>query len=117
MPSEVYNTSIVLTHWGRLDLAHTSNTAYEPDNYSMPAVWPGYQDTDWRELYKGHVCYDPAKDLIIPPFKPPQHFMSSPLLGSLPLERDILLYFWGDVGLSRLSHYSRGIRQMYYRCE
>ncbi len=28
MPSAIYNTSIVLTHWGRLDRNHTSNSAY-----------------------------------------------------------------------------------------
>ncbi len=26
MPTEIYNTSIVLTHWGRMDLNHTSHT-------------------------------------------------------------------------------------------
>ena len=117
MPSEVYNTSIVLTHWGRLGLDHKSNTAYDADNYNLGTVWPGYQDIDWRELYKGHACYDPHKDLIIPPFKPPHHFQSSPLLGAPALERDILFYFRGDVGLHRQDHFSRGIRQKYYRCE
>ena len=117
MPSEVYNTSIVLTHWGRLGLDHKSNTAYDADNYNLGTVWPGYQDIDWRELYKGHACYDPRKDLIIPPFKPPHHFQSSPLLGAPALERDILFYFRGDVGLHRQDHFSRGIRQKYYRCE
>ena len=28
MPKAVYDTSIVLTHWGRLDPEHKSNTAY-----------------------------------------------------------------------------------------
>jgi hypothetical protein len=27
-PTEVYTTSIILTHWGRLDLDHRSNTAF-----------------------------------------------------------------------------------------
>ena len=117
MPTEVYNTSIVLSHWGRLGLEHTSNTAFYADNYNQALVWPGYQDIDWRELYKGHACYDPRKDLIIPPFKPPHHFQSSPLLGAPALERDILFYFRGDVGMHRMDHFSRGIRQKYYRCE
>ena len=43
MPTEVYNTSMVLSHWGRLDLDHRSNSAYVHDNYSYPLVWPGYQ--------------------------------------------------------------------------
>ncbi len=34
-----------------------------------------------------------GKDLVIPSFKAPQHFASSPLLGSKPLARDILAYF------------------------
>ena len=28
MPTAIYNTSIVLTHWGRLEANHTSGTAY-----------------------------------------------------------------------------------------
>ncbi|GAX81627.1 hypothetical protein CEUSTIGMA_g9055.t1 [Chlamydomonas eustigma] len=114
MPTEIYNTSIVLTHWGRLDLDHKSGTGYNPDNYNMPIFWPGYQDTDWRELYKGHACFTPGKDLVIPCFKAPEKFAWSPLLGAAPLERDILLFFRGDVGLSRTPQYSRGIRQEYY---
>ena len=51
------------------------------------------QDTDWRELYKGHACFTPGKDLNIPLFKPPHKFLASPLMGSAPLERDLLLYF------------------------
>jgi hypothetical protein len=27
-PTEIASTSIILTHWGRLELNHTSNTAY-----------------------------------------------------------------------------------------
>jgi hypothetical protein len=30
-PTEVANTSILLTHWGRMDLEHQSNTAYGGD--------------------------------------------------------------------------------------
>ena len=47
----------MLTHWGRKDLVHASNTGWDPDNYSHPVQWPGYQETDWREVYKGHPCY------------------------------------------------------------
>ena len=43
MPTEIYNSSIMLTHWGRLDLDHSSNTGWPPDNYSHPVIWPGYQ--------------------------------------------------------------------------
>ena len=30
-PTEIYETSIMLTHWGRRDLNHRSNTAFIPD--------------------------------------------------------------------------------------
>ena len=43
MPTEIYNTSIVLTHWGRLDLHHVSGSAYFADYYSKSLTWPGYQ--------------------------------------------------------------------------
>ncbi len=44
MPSEIYNASIVLTTWGRLDLNHTSSTGYPPDNYTFSDnTWRSYQ--------------------------------------------------------------------------
>ena len=52
---------------------------------------------------------------MIPAFKQPQHFSTSTLLGHPPLERDILLYFRGDLGDGRLPRYSRGIRQNVFR--
>ena len=36
-------------------------SGWPPDNYSAPFKWPGYQDKDWREIYKGHPCFDPNK--------------------------------------------------------
>eukprot|EP00798_Chlamydomonas_sp_ICE-L_P016188 gene16188-22350_t len=108
-PTSVYKTSIVFTHWGRLDVNHTSNTAYRPDNYSKSVTWPSLQDKDWQLSIKGHPCFDPKKDLVIPGFKPPSHFLSSHLLG-----HDILMFFRGDCGHKRLRHYSRGIRQKVY---
>ena len=47
--------------------------------------------------------------------KPPGHFQASPLTGHVPLERDILLYFRGDVGQGREARYSRGIRQKLFQ--
>ncbi|KAG2488355.1 hypothetical protein HYH03_013045 [Edaphochlamys debaryana] len=115
MPTEIYNTSIMLTHWGRMDLDHRSNTAYGPDNYTQGIVWPGVLDgKNVRTLFDGHPCYDPRKDLVIPGFKHPAHFTFSPLLGAAPYERDILLYLRGDVGKARLPNYSRGLRQKLY---
>lgn len=52
----------MLTHWGRLDLNHTSNTAYGPDNYSTGLTWPDINGgRDVTELWAGHPCYDPKK--------------------------------------------------------
>ncbi|KAG2501892.1 hypothetical protein HYH03_000390 [Edaphochlamys debaryana] len=114
MPAVPWNTSIILTHWGRMDPNPKSNTAYVQDDYSAnyhPAFdsWPG---GNFRDRIAGHPCYDPKKDLVIPSFKAPQHYVHSPLLGAPPYERDILLYFRGDVGHNRIQkNYSRGIRQ------
>eukprot|EP00798_Chlamydomonas_sp_ICE-L_P025771 gene25771-11436_t len=117
MPSEVYQNSIVLSHWGRLGVDHVSGTGWPPDNYSTPIIWPGYQNEDWRKLYMDnpHPCYDPKKDLLIPAFKAPSHFRHSPLMGAAPSERDILLFFRGDVGLHREKWYGRRIRQTLYQ--
>ncbi|KAG2501891.1 hypothetical protein HYH03_000389 [Edaphochlamys debaryana] len=116
-PTEIFNTSIMLTHWGRMDLNHTSNTAYLADNYNGPLApeflpWKGL---DFQEHIKGHPCYDPKKDLVIPAWKPPDHYKQSPLMGAPPVERDILLYFRGEVGSNRLEHYSRKIRQRMFK--
>ena len=35
MPTEVYENSIVLTHWGRIELDHVSNTAFKWDDYNQ----------------------------------------------------------------------------------
>ncbi|KAL6749482.1 exostosin-like glycosyltransferase [Haematococcus lacustris] len=113
-PRVITDNSIILTHWGRMDANHTSNTAYGADNYSEP-IRNAWQKTDWRLNWQGGRCYHPDKDLVIPSWKPPHHFKASPLMGALPLERDVLFYFKGDVGKSRLQWYSRGIRQKLYK--
>jgi hypothetical protein len=51
---------IVFSHWGRLELNHTSNTDYGPDDYSKPFV-SADMDTDWREAFEKHPCFDPKK--------------------------------------------------------
>ncbi|KAG2497881.1 hypothetical protein HYH03_004147 [Edaphochlamys debaryana] len=122
MPTNVYNASIMLTHWGRTDPEHTSGSAYLQDDYSIgpnffknAANFSGWPGQDWRDKIKGHPCYDPKKDVVIPAFKPPEHFISSPLMGAPPMVRDILLYFRGDIGAARLDRYSRGIRQRLFK--
>ncbi len=56
-----------------------------------------------------------GKDLILPALQILGSFLESPLLGQLPLQRDILMFFSGDVGMHRAWWYSRGIRQSLYR--
>lgn len=63
-PTDIYQLSIILTHWGRTDPDHSSNTAFAADNYSQPWVDPahkGYENVSWTELIKGHPCYTPGK--------------------------------------------------------
>jgi Exostosin family len=112
-PSEIYQNSIILTHWGRMDDNHKSGTAYDWDNYTNNNKDINeWNRGDWRVIYQGHPCYNPSKDLVIPAFKWPSHYKNSPLLGAVPAkERNILLYFKGDIGEHRLKWYSRGIRQ------
>ena len=62
MPNEVW-PGIILSHWGRKDAEHVSNTAYGPDNYSAPHV-DDWQKDDWRLIHSSpaqHPCYDPDK--------------------------------------------------------
>ncbi|GFH22909.1 EGF-like domain-containing protein [Haematococcus lacustris] len=93
MPTSIYQNASFLLHWGRMDPEHTSGSGWPPDNYSHPIIFPGYQDKDWRLNYKGHPCYTPGKDLVIPAFKHYHHFHTSNLLGVPPVNRDILLSF------------------------
>ncbi|PNH07817.1 putative glucuronoxylan glucuronosyltransferase F8H, partial [Tetrabaena socialis] len=111
MPTHVFNASIVLTHWGRTELNHTSNTAYDADNYNLKTDLRGWKGADWQDKMAGHPCYLPDKHLVIPAFKIPGHAIHSPLMGAPPLVRDLLLFFRGDLGSGRKNHYSRGIRQ------
>ncbi|GFR49029.1 hypothetical protein Agub_g11051, partial [Astrephomene gubernaculifera] len=112
-PTEIYNTSILLTHWGRTDPSHTSNTAYTPDNYTQEFLHP-QQPGGWLGRIAGHPCYTPGKDLVIPALKLPPHYSASPLLFHPPRHRPTLLFLRGDVGKTRLPNYSRGIRQRLY---
>ncbi|GLC75556.1 hypothetical protein PLESTF_001656500 [Pleodorina starrii] len=110
---------VMLTHWGRTDFPHASNTAYGQDNYSLPLqhrTHPG----DWREhTSRAHPCFDPNKDLVVPAFKHPGHYRRSPYLGtSEPVERDIFAFFLGDMRMEPnrdpACRYSRCIRQRMY---
>ncbi|KAG2494840.1 hypothetical protein HYH03_007080 [Edaphochlamys debaryana] len=109
----VLNNSIWLTHWGRMGLNHTSQTAYGADKYDeeLHVVSP-HQPEGWLVHTRGHPCYNPDKDLVIPAFKQPRHYSESALLGKPARERDLLFFFKGDVGKHRFPHYSRGIYNM-----
>eukprot|EP00877_Chromochloris_zofingiensis_P008502 jgi/Chrzof1/3905/Cz13g12240.t1 len=116
-PTEVYNTSIILTHWGRLDQHHTSGSAFHMDNYTQERYDSATDELKrgWQHLITGHPCYTPGKDLVIPALKRPHQYRFSPLVGAPLQHRTTLLYFRGDVGTTRAPHYSRGIRQKLYK--
>jgi len=115
-PKEIW-TGVILSHWGRMDFPHTSNSQYMADNYSQnhqhalfPDGWVGYSSGT-------HPCFDPSKDLVVPCFKQPSHYRSSPYMGGEPAERDILAFFRGDVERpdDQRCIYSRCIRQTLYK--
>ncbi|KAG2444185.1 hypothetical protein HYH02_009123 [Chlamydomonas schloesseri] len=110
----VLNTSIWLTHWGRMDPDHKSNTAFIPDSYDRDFK-SVYQPEGYRVHMKDHPCYRPGQDLVIPAFKRPDHYRASPLVSATSKPRDIFFFFRGDVGKRRLPNYSRGIRQKVYQ--
>ncbi|KIY92264.1 exostosin-like glycosyltransferase [Monoraphidium neglectum] len=110
-PSEVYENSIILTHWGRLDKHHVSGTSYYPDNYTLEVTDDPFQPQGFTRLIGGHPCYTPGKDLVIPLFRGPERYKSSPYLGAPQPKRDILLFHRGRMGTSDFPSYSRGVRQ------
>mmetsp|Transcript_19563 Transcript_19563/g.42445 ORF Transcript_19563/g.42445 Transcript_19563/m.42445 type:complete len:788 (+) Transcript_19563:181-2544(+) len=112
-PNEVL-PAIWLTHWGRLGLNHTSNSAFGPDNYNVDHKTKRTPE-GWLKGIEGHACYEPGKDLVLPSFKSQRHYHKSPLMGNPAKHRDILLFFKGDVGRRRMPNYSRGVRQTLHR--
>ncbi|EFJ51205.1 acetylglucosaminyltransferase [Volvox carteri f. nagariensis] len=60
----------------------------------------------------------PKRDLVIPAFKRSEHFRSSPYVGAAPSERNVFLFFRGDLrlapGQDPECKYSRCIRQTLY---
>ena len=52
-----------------------------------------------------HPCYENVcthQDLVIPMYKVPGQYENSPLMGTPWKKREILLFFRGDVGTTRL---------------
>jgi hypothetical protein len=57
---------------------------------------------DYQELISNHPCYTPGKDLVLPAFRPPTLYRSSPFLGDDNRRpRDILVLLRGDMGTGR----------------
>ena len=89
-PQELYDHSIILTHWGRMDAEPHSSSRYIPDNWE--ATWtlderaPNGQRWSFprrggsRAMIGKHPCYTPGKDLVIPVYAPPAKWRSSPWL-------------------------------------
>ncbi|KAK9846201.1 hypothetical protein WJX84_000412 [Apatococcus fuscideae] len=102
---------IILTHWGRLDEDHSSNTAYGDDNYTQELQHPEWAPEGWTKLIRGHACYDPEKDLVVPAFKSPPDLDECPMMGAPERVRYLLAFFRRDMGQHREPQYSRGIRQ------
>ncbi|KAG2432503.1 hypothetical protein HXX76_008848 [Chlamydomonas incerta] len=117
---------VMLSHWGRTDFPHASGTGYLNDNYTYTVRNRLYGENDlgdWRNATSwAHPCFDPAKDLVIPVFKDPQHYRRSPYLGApaAAAPRDLLGFFMGDLRLADPAQdphcvYSRCTRQTLFK--
>ncbi|KAL4438037.1 hypothetical protein ABPG77_004258 [Micractinium sp. CCAP 211/92] len=106
----VLRPAILLAHWGRMDAHHISNTGYSPDNYTYEVQHPVYMPEGSKGKLGDFPCYDPSKDLIIPPMASPMKYPRSPLLGAPSRNRTILGFFKGRTQQNN-PPYSRGIRQ------
>ncbi|EFN57517.1 hypothetical protein CHLNCDRAFT_143109 [Chlorella variabilis] len=56
-------------------------------------------------------CYDPEKDLVIPPMASPLKYSRSPLVGAPPPDRSRFFAFFKGRTQQNNPKYSRGIRQ------
>ncbi|EFN55367.1 hypothetical protein CHLNCDRAFT_52572 [Chlorella variabilis] len=106
----VLRPATMLTHWGRMDLGHTSSTGYIDDVYSRPARHPIYMPEGTEGKLGDFPCYDPAKDLVVPPMTSPLKYELSPLVGAFTRNRTTLAFFKGRTQQNN-KPYSRGIRQ------
>ena len=105
----------MLASWGRLDIAHTSMSGYEADNYSAPARHPVYAPNGLVKEHGDHPCLDPAKDVVVPAFRGAHVYGQSPIVGALPPRKRNLMFFSGRGGEEWMPpKFSRGIRQTLY---
>ena len=139
-PKELFEYSILLTHWGRKDMVPHSSSRYIPDNWEH--TWtvderaPAGQRWDFarfggsRQMIGVHPCYAPHKDIVVPVLAPPSKWGQSPWLnvGSKPTDdtsstawravrekRATLAYFSGNLALNEPLKYARGIRHRVYK--
>eukprot|EP00854_Cymbomonas_tetramitiformis_P002550 gene2550-3302_t len=107
-PKEIW-PSIMLTHWGRITGRYPNNT-----HTFIVHQWTRLHHDTLENLYGGHPCYDPAKDVVLPSWRRPDHFVNSPLLDrtqrDFATEEESLFFFSGDLRFDQLN-YSLGIRQ------
>ena len=62
VPAAIRSTSIILSHWGRMDAHHTSGTGYSADVYSNDVTHPQFEpDGFLGKLNLTQPCYDPVK--------------------------------------------------------
>ncbi|KAI3425325.1 hypothetical protein D9Q98_009089 [Chlorella vulgaris] len=102
--------SIILSHWGRMDATHKSDTGYWMDVYSAEFKHPHWEPDGFLRKLGKWPCYDPVKDLIMPLPKRPEHYHLSPLVGAPARNRTWLAFHRGRVQPGNPG-YSRGIRQ------
>lgn len=107
----VLRPAIILSHFGRTELDHVSTTGYWPDNYSIPTYHAVWQPEGFPGDKLGRfACFDPKKDLVVPPMASPNKYHAAPLFGAPTQERTTLAFFKGRL-LMHNPPYSRGIRQ------
>lgn len=91
-PLDLYQHSIILTHWGRRDLLPHSSSRYIPDNWEhqwfqderSPAGqrWTFPRPGGSRGMIGMHPCYTPSKDVVIPVYSPPNKWKDSPFVAA-----------------------------------
>ena len=116
-------TGIFLTHFGNTGSKHArSATAYTPDRWGMLTRPNTIDNETIPDLLNGWRCYDPAKDLVVPPWNRRRYKeddKSDPKLWSYG-RKETLFFFAGDLGTAEgikesgphaSEDYSLGIRQ------
>lgn len=109
----VWRNAILLTHWGRKDVNHTSRTGYDGDNYSIEGRHAAFEPEGSLIKLKvdQYPCYNASKDLVVPAFHSPHKYGESPIWsgGNGTHKRPIHAFFKGRI-LENM-RYSWGIRQ------